>query len=137
MVSSFLLTSTATAEIELQGARVRAPIPGQEVTAGYLQITNLGSGPRVLIGVSSTEADRVEIHQTRTEDGMMQMQQLDTVALPGGETVTFAEGSTHLMIFALSADAIEASEIPLLFQFEDGETLKVHAVINSLFSANP
>jgi copper(I)-binding protein len=67
--------------------------------AGYLMITNNGKTADRLIAVETTDADRVYIDQTVTQDGMMRMVPVkDGVEIAPGKTIVFAPGGYHLML---------------------------------------
>jgi len=76
----------------------RATPPGAQVAAGFLSVDNTGKSDDRLVGVTTTAAERVEIHQMRVDGTIMRMRQVtDGVALPAGKQVTLAPGGYHLM----------------------------------------
>jgi len=76
----------------------RATPPGAQVAVGFLSVDNTGKAEDRLIGVTTSAADRVEIHEMRMDGNMMRMRQLtDGVALPAGKQTTLAPGGYHLM----------------------------------------
>lgn len=65
--------------------------PTASVAAGYLSIRNQGQRDDRLLAVETATAQRVEIHQTRMDGGMMRMRLLaDGLPIPAGQTVTLA-----------------------------------------------
>ncbi len=87
--------------LSVDDARYREAKPG--LGAAYLTVTNPGSDPATLIGVSSPDAAMVEIHQTMADDeGTMSMHELpDGIEIGAGETVTLEPGGLHLMLMEL------------------------------------
>lgn len=93
----------AAPELEISDARVRAPIPGRDMTAGYFNVQNHGAEAVVLTGADSAAARAVEMHLTTSDGGMMQMRRLDEVVVEAGDTVRFEPGGRHLMLFGVSS----------------------------------
>ena len=96
-----LLPLSATAEIEISDAWIRALPPTQPTTAAYLSIANTGPDTVVVTGAGSEIAGRVEIHTTREVDGLSRMQQLEVLELAPGARLSLAPGGTHLMLLEL------------------------------------
>jgi uncharacterized protein YcnI len=63
--------------------------PGARNAAGYLKITNSGSAPDVLLGGTSSVAERIETHETTTDEaGVSKMRELPGgIEIKPGETV--------------------------------------------------
>lgn len=90
-------------------------IPG----VGFLTLTNTGKKADRLLAVSSPVADSVEIHQSRVENGVMQMRALTQgVELPAGQSVALSPGALHLMLFELSTPLAVGDQVPLRLTFE-------------------
>ena len=116
------------AELFVDEAWVRlAPVPGQPAAAYF----TLRGGDREarLVSVSSPEAQRVELHESRMEGNMSQMRPLAEVAVPAGGGLAFAPGGRHAMLFGLSDEVQPFSRIPLHFRFAGAEELRVHAFV--------
>ena len=60
-------------KVTVGDAWVRATPPGAAVAGGYLTLTNTSDQPLRLVAVETPAAARVEIHEQRTVDGVMQM----------------------------------------------------------------
>jgi periplasmic copper chaperone A len=111
-----LTACTPSAPISVDNAWVRAPAPGLDVAAGYLDIVNHGAAAVDLIG-ARTDAARIELHTHIHAGDMMQMRKVDAVTLPPGETVAFAPGGRHLMLFDFRA--VTSNRIPITLLFSD------------------
>ena len=88
--------------LTISEARVRALIPGRDMTAAYFTAHNGGADPLLLVGAASDGARAVEMHVTVRDGGMMRMRRLDTVEIPAGGTVRFEPGGRHLMLFGVA-----------------------------------
>ena len=92
----------AGAPIRVTEARIRAVVPGRDMTAAYFTIENRGQTPFVLTGVESTQARAIEIHTVERDGDMARMRRLPQIAVEPGALVQFAPGGLHLMIFGVS-----------------------------------
>jgi len=99
-------------------ATYRAPLTEKGAGVAYFSITS--STADRIIGLTSPQADRVEMHNSVTSaDGMASMVRLDSVDLPAGETVTFGPGGLHVMVFA--PQLIESgATFPIQIELESG-----------------
>lgn len=115
--------------VYIQGAWSRPAAAGMN-GAGFLTITNSGARPETLVSVSSPMAARVEMHQTSMTGGIMSMQRLESgIALPQGQSVVFAPGAMHLMVFGLKSPLKQGDYLPLTFNLASGRQLKAKAVV--------
>ena len=119
-------------DVHILDARVKAPVPGQSISAGYFTLKNHGLEDVVLVAVSSEQAERVEMHTHKSEDGLMRMVKVDDIEVGARESLMFMEGGYHLMIFSPNEQAIESGELSLRFELHDGSTLDVVASVEQL-----
>ncbi len=96
--------------------------------AGYFTIHG-GSQAAVLRGIETEAAVRLEMHESTTTNGMMEMKPLDTVDVPAGSTVAFAPGGKHLMLWSINPQALAAGKISFKMIFSNGDRLLVDAVV--------
>lgn len=119
--------AAATAGPRLTDARIRlAAVPGRP-SAGYFTLI-AGSVATELTGVTSPLA-RVELHSNSMAGGVMRMDRLPSVRVAAGQTVRFAPGGSHLMLFAVHASVHPGASLPLDFVFADGTKLRVAATV--------
>jgi copper(I)-binding protein len=107
------------------------------IGAAYMGLTNRGTVPDRLIGAQTPVAERAEIHTTMSQDGMMQMRPVDSVALPPGQTVRFEPSGLHFMLVNLKAPLKEGSEFPLQITFEHAGTLTVQVTVGGVGASQP
>jgi hypothetical protein len=97
-------------------------------SAGYLTLRGARQADR-LISVSTPRA-RVEIHESRTENGVMRMRALkDGVVVPSGGAVTFARGGLHLMLLGAKPPLKAGERLPLTFVFERAGKVEATATV--------
>jgi copper(I)-binding protein len=104
--------------LRVEGAWSR-PTAGATPGVVYFSIVNDGGAPDRLLGAHSTRCASVEIHQTRIVDDRMSMAPVKNgMTVAPGESVAFAPGGHHLMLFGLDGP-LEVGEVyELLLEFE-------------------
>lgn len=112
-------TSHAQPAVEVQGAWVRASVPGQAGTGAFMQLT-APEGAR-LVGVSSPVAGVAEVHEMRLEGDVMRMRAVPGLDLPAGKTVELKPGGYHVMLLDLKSALPKDSSVPLTLSFSDAK----------------
>lgn len=127
-----LSCSVAVAEVLITDATVREMLPGRSMTAGYFSISNQNKADAELIGASSPHFGSIELHQHSYKDGMMKMEQLDSVLIAAGGQLSFQPGGLHLMLFDAKTSITKGQKIPLRLDFKDGHSIEVQAVVSAI-----
>jgi copper(I)-binding protein len=98
-------------------------------SAGYF-IAHGGDAGAQIRGVMTDYALKVEMHESmKGKGGMTSMQPLSSVDVPAGQTVAFAPGGRHLMIWGVNDTAISRGKMTFTFLMSNGDRLLVDAVI--------
>ncbi len=115
------------ADVAVTDASVRATAPGQDSAAVSMHIRARKDAK--LVAVSTSAAERVEIHIMKHENGMMEMRAVDTLALPANQDVALGSGS-HLMLVGLKRPlkAGERVSLSLTVEFADKHTEVIKVV---------
>lgn len=81
---------------KVEGAWVRATVPGQQATGAFMRIT----APRSmqLVGAQTPAAALAEVHEMKMDGSVMQMRPVDRLELPAGAPVELKPGGFHLML---------------------------------------
>ncbi len=118
-LSALLLAACGgeTVSLTVDDATYRAPLVNGGVGVAYFAITSTIADR--IVGVTSPEADNVEIHTSSESNGMAAMQKLDSVDLPAGERVIFGPGGLHLMVFGPHTQPANAT-FPIQITLESG-----------------
>jgi copper(I)-binding protein len=112
-------------DIEIDNVWVRATAPGQVNGGGYLEIENDGKTADRLLSVKADVAESVEMHETRTADGVSSMRGVDAVDIPAGGELKFTPGGHHVMFLKLKGPFKEGTEFPATLTFEKAGTVAV------------
>ena len=107
--------------------RARATPPGISVGAIYFSVKNAGSTADRLLSVSTPVAGKVELHESRLVNGVMEMREVTSVECPAGATVKATPGGLHVMLLGLAAPLAAGSDFDVSLHFRDAGilTLKV------------
>ncbi len=96
----FLLTACSSDAPPLVASDVvvKRPMPGMQMSAGYLTLRNNSRDDIMIDRVTSPQFGSVEMHETVIENGVAKMVALGPVVLPAGSAVEFEPGGKHLML---------------------------------------
>lgn len=107
-------------KIQITGAFTREMPPGAPAMGGFLVVKNLHAGVLRLVGAESPAFNKVELHETRSENGMMRMVALPVVEVPAGGSFEFKPGGAHLMLIGPKAQAKAGEKLPVTLLFGSG-----------------
>ncbi len=120
------------AEVVVTEATVREMLPGRSMTAGYFSISNSGTADAELVSASSPQFGAIELHQHSHKDGMMKMEQVQSVRIAAGQQLHFQPGGLHLMLFDAKTSISKGQQIPLRLTFKDGQIIEVQASVSAI-----
>ncbi|MBS7780212.1 copper chaperone PCu(A)C [Acidovorax sp. CCYZU-2555] len=107
------------AHVEVDGAWIRATVPGQQGTGGFMRLK--AKEALTLVGVRSAAAGVAEVHEMKMDGDVMRMRAISALALPAGQTVELKSGGYHLMLQQLKAPLLKGSEVPVTLEFKDAK----------------
>lgn len=114
LVGVCLLAGCTDQQLSVSDAWVREPVPGSDKSVAYFSLQNRTGRAITLLGARAENIRTIEMHTTMAAaDGVLRMRRLSSVSLAPSETVEFAPGGKHLMLFG-----IESLEAPLSLQLE-------------------
>jgi copper(I)-binding protein len=109
-------------------ATVRMPaVPGRPAS-GYFTL-RIDGDRGALVGVTSPQAGRIEMHETMNMANMSAMRPLGPVPVRDGETLSFTPGGRHLMVYDVSRGVAAGQRIDLVLHFARGEPVTLAAVL--------
>lgn len=111
--------SQIAGHVTATGATVRFNPNALAPSAAYFTLTG-GASDAVLIGASSPDLERAELHESRMDGGMMTMVPIARLPIPAGGQVVFRQGGKHVMLFGISEAARTRGNLTLTLDFADG-----------------
>ena len=90
------------ADLVVTHAWIEEGPPGLSVLAGYLDLQNRGDRELTIAQISSTIAERIEIHRTEIDENTVTMRRIPTLVLAPHGSLDFKPGGYHLMIFGVA-----------------------------------
>ncbi|MCH9693102.1 MAG: copper chaperone PCu(A)C [Gammaproteobacteria bacterium] len=122
IVICLLLLSACSKEIlpplVASDLEVTRPVPGMQMSAGYVTLRNNTDEIISVSHVVSGEFARVEIHESTVEDGVARMRRLPELLVPANDGVSLKPGGKHLMLMR-PADNLDVVSL----SFFSGDTL--------------
>jgi copper(I)-binding protein len=112
------------ADVAVSDAWFRA-LPSGQPAGGYFTMKNSGTTPVELVAAESAACGMLMLHQTVSKGGTSRMEDLKSVSVPAGRTVSFAPVGYHLMCMGPGAAMTPGKSVPVTLVFSDGS--KIHA----------
>jgi copper(I)-binding protein len=144
LLASLMAAPSARAEDVKAGDLVisqpwaRATPGGAKIGGGYMTIENKGASPDRLIGGSADIADKVQLHEMTTVNGVMKMRPLEEgVTIEPGKTIKLAPGGIHLMLFDLKGTLKQGDKVPVTLQFEKAGKANVTLDVQGVGAQGP
>jgi len=128
--------------IEIEQARIvvpgtATPMAGMNMgsttsLAGYLVIKNTGSADDQLLSASADFAGMVMLHKSVIgSNNVATMQEVQSIDIPAGQTVTLQPGGFHIMFMNLKTTPQVGNKITLTLVFQKAGTISVQADVTS------
>ncbi len=105
---------------------VTKPMPGTQVSAGYLALTNMSRQAITITRVSSPDFESTELHESILDNGIARMVAHGDLTILPQQTVLLEPGGLHLMLMRPVA-AIES--VTLLFYAGEALLLSVNTSV--------
>lgn len=95
-----------------------------DTSAFYVTLSNGGS-EAVIAGARSPVCEATALHDSVLEEGLMEMRQVDSITVLSHTELVMEPGGLHIMCLGLTEPLVEADEVALTLQLEDGSALEV------------
>ncbi len=115
--------------LKVTNAWVRYAPAAMKTHGGYVTIVNQGKEPQELIGASSPNYDKVDLHRSRVVNGIATMEPIASIEIPAGGKVEFKPGGFHLMLIGPKTPLKEGGSVPLRLSFRSGAEVDVDAKV--------
>ena len=119
----------SSGELHIEHPWSREMPPVAPTAAAYFVVHNKGAQADRLIGVQTPVAGKAEMHEHLHADGVMKMQQVQSVEVPAGGELKFAPMGYHVMLFELKQQAKEGERFPLILTFEKEGEVQVEVAV--------
>ncbi|GBD48400.1 copper chaperone PCu(A)C [Methylopila sp. Yamaguchi] len=119
--------------LEIAHPWVRATAPGAKVGGGFLVVTNTGKEADRLVSVAASFADKTELHESLTEEGVAKMRPLANGAeAPAGGKLEFAPGGKHIMFVGLKQPFKQGEKLKATLTFEKAGPVDVEFAVEAV-----
>jgi copper(I)-binding protein len=122
-------------DIVIRDVEIYAPVPGSMMGVAYFVIDNNGGDLITLEAARSPQFDAVEIHETRSEDGVSRMRPVAAVDIAAGESAHFQPGGKHLMLVGPGEGVGAGSSVTIELEHSAG-LLLVNATMRARLPTN-
>jgi copper(I)-binding protein len=129
-----VLPSFAQALPKVEGAWIRASVPGQQGTGGFMRLT--APQNMQLVGVATPVAGTAEVHEMKMEGDVMRMRALSSLPLAPGKTIELKPGGLHLMLMDLKAPLVTGTRIPVTLLLRDAKGAEQRVAVELPVSAS-
>jgi periplasmic copper chaperone A len=124
---------TSNTSITVEQPWSRATPTGAKTGAVYMTLDNKSSTADRLTGASSDVADKLQIHEMKVENGVMQMREIPGgLPIPAGGSVMLKPGGYHVMLIGLKKPLIAGEKIPLTLTFEKAGNISVTVPVQAM-----
>ena len=134
MFSGGMAQSRVVAAPVVSDAVIRLPAVSGRPAGGFFMVMGGRAADR-LTGVSAPAPIRIEMHETKMQNGAMTMLPLASLPVPAGGHVMFMPGGKHLMLYDVPADVKPGDKLPLTFRFATAGSVTVNATVQAANSA--
>jgi hypothetical protein len=102
-----------------------APTPtGAKTGAAYMEIVNNGKEPLVIKALSTSAADKVEVHSMTMDGDIMRMRPIELpLTIVPGESLKLVK-DRHIMLIGLKKPLVEEDMVPFKIEFADGKAME-------------
>ncbi|MBY8976507.1 copper chaperone PCu(A)C [Rhodobacteraceae bacterium NNCM2] len=119
---------TKAGDLTVDHANSRPTLPNRPMAA-YMMIMNEGAADDALVGASSPDFESIEIHVMVEQDGVMKMNQLDSIEVPADGAATLEPGGMHLMLFGAKTHFKEGDSFPVTLEFSKTGAVEVEVKV--------
>ncbi|HET9513584.1 MAG TPA: copper chaperone PCu(A)C [Gemmatimonadales bacterium] len=110
--------------LRVEGAFASAP-PVGEAAAMYFTVHNPADSPDTLVHINTIDAAGASYHRSVVEGGLVQMQSMEVLEIPAGDSLVLRPGGTHIMLTGLKRRAGDTVHVSLTFAHAGSRLLVV------------
>ena len=110
-------------------AWARPTLKGTRTGVVYLMLSNHGATSDRLVGVSTPVAERADVHEDVTTNGVMSMASVPALDLPAGASTAIEPGRYHIMLIGIKAQLAAGESFPITLTFSSAPPLEVSVAV--------
>jgi copper(I)-binding protein len=122
--------------VEVSGAWARATTSSAKVGGVFLTLKASGTPDRV-VSVSSPMAEKVELHETISEGGVMKMREVPQLVVSPAAPTVLRPGGYHMMLLGLKKPLNRGETFPLTVTFEKSPPVTATVTVQAAGAAGP
>jgi copper(I)-binding protein len=127
-------TSISVIDLSVTDPWSRQPAAGQPNAAVYMIVSNPTGTDITILNVSSPVTERVELHESVTNDnGTVRMQRITAgVIVPAGGAVSFEPGGAHVMMRDIDSTTYPTDNVEVTLETDRGDSITFNAEVRTL-----
>ncbi|HUR43339.1 MAG TPA: copper chaperone PCu(A)C [Aestuariivirga sp.] len=106
--------------------------PEASSAVAYVTLTNRGAEADRLLSIATDGAAMAHLHDTKSQDGVLSMEAIESLDLPAGKTVEMKPGGLHIMLMGLKAPLQTGGKLHLELSFEKAGKVTVDVPVGSV-----
>ena len=106
-------------------------LPGSNMTAAYLTLTNNSDQSITIDNVTSPQFARVQMHETVIQDDVARMLALAPLIVERHTSMHFEPGGKHLMMSAATKETVAGMPVTVEFHYDNNGLLIVATTVSS------
>ena len=106
--------------------------PRASSAVAYMTLTNRGAEADRLLSIATDKAAMAHLHGTKSLDGVVSMEAMETLDLAPGQTVEMKPGGLHIMLMGLKAPLQKGSKLSLELSFEKAGKITVDVPVGGV-----
>jgi len=114
-----------TSPISVEESWIAEIPPGIQITAALMALNNLSDTDVYLIGASSKNAERIEIHRSFLVNELAQMRRQDEVLIPAKGSLRFDSKTGYHLMFYGAESLKRGDKVPIELHFRNGPDLSI------------
>jgi copper(I)-binding protein len=137
LIAAVVGATAQTSLIQVDHAWARATPGGAKTAAVYLTLHNSGAVDDRLISVSTSMAEKAELHTTANDNGVMRMRSVAALNVKAGVPIELKPGGYHIMLLDLKGPLVAGQSFPLSLTFDKAGKVEVMAVVEKVGATGP
>ena len=122
--------------VEISAAWARATTSTARVGGAFMTLKAVGEADRV-VSVSSPIAEKIELHETINDGGVMKMREVAQLVLAPGQPIVLKPGSYHIMLIGLKKPLNRGESFALTVTFEKAPPVTATVTVEAAGAASP